>query len=192
MPYFKPRILLRCLVGMHDVYPGQPAFFSNEPDKLRPLYLAAFCGFNGLAKHLIITHAQDVNAKCGGFYPLHEVSIYGQIDTARILLENGAHVNVEGSGRFTPLHYASKFGHPKLTRLFLEHGANLNARTKWNDTPLYLASREGHLEIVRLLLNHGADVTIRGDEDLTPYQVATQLGHHDVAQLLSEHGAEGE
>jgi len=193
MPYFKPRILLQCVRDMYDVFPIQPSFFSREPDKVTPLFLAAFCGFNGLAKHLITTHAQDVNAKCGfDSSPLHGASINGQVDSARILLNNGAHVNAEDSNNRTPLHGASCFGQLMFARFLLEHGANLNARTKQNVTPLYMASSKGHLEIVRLFLNHGADVTIRGDEDLTPYQVATQREHHDVVQLLLEHGAERE
>ena len=193
MPYFKPRILLRCVEGMHDVYPIQPAFFSSEPDKLTPLFLAAFCGFNVLAKHLIITHPQEVNAKCGfDFSALHGASMNGQVDSARVLLENRADVNAEGANDYTPLHQACGFGHPKLARLLLEHGANLNARTDRKVTPLYLASEEGHLGTVQFLLDQGADVTIRGDGDLTPYQVATRCECHDVAQLLSEHGAERE
>ena len=193
MSYFKPRILVRCFTGKRgNVYPyNEPGFFSSEADKVTPLFLAAFCGFSGLAKHLIITHAPDVNAECGDrFSPLHGASFNGQLDSARILLDNGAHVNAEGYYEWTPLHYASHYGYLKFTQLLLEHGVNLNARTKNNHTPLYLASEVGHLAIVRLLLGHGADTAIRGDEGLTPYEAATQRGHHDVAQLLLGHSAE--
>jgi len=193
MPYFKPRILLRCVVGIFDVYPNQPSLLYHAPDRVTPLFLAAFYGFSGLAKHLIITHAPDVNAKCGdSFSPLHGASANGQVDSARILINNGAHVNAEGPDDWTPLHYASSFRQLMFAQFLLEHGANLNARAKRNVTPLYLASSRGYLEIVRLFLNHGADVTIRGGEDLTPYQVATQRERNDVAQLLLEHGAERE
>jgi len=189
MPYFKPRILLRCVQGMHDIYPIYSSSFSREPDKATPLYLAAICGFGGLAKRLITVHAQDVNAECGrGLSPLH-VAI-GQVDCARILLDNGAHVNAQESISWTPLHLASYDGHLKVARLLLERGADLNARTKAQDTPLCLASEGGHLEILRVLLDHGADVNVRGEGGLSPYQVATHRKHHDVAQLLLEHGAE--
>ena len=189
MPYFKPRILLRCFEGMLDVYPNQ--FFSYKPGTLTPLFLAAFCGFSGLAKHLIITHGLDVNAECGdSLTPLHGASINGQIDCARILLNNGAHVSAQDSYGWTPLHSASEHGHLKLAEFLLEQGASLNTRTKYLDTPLYMASEGGHVEIVRVLLDHGADVNTRGGGSLTPYQVATERGHHDVVQLLLEHGAE--
>jgi len=193
MPCFKPRILLQCLSGMRGVYPIQPLFFSHEPDKLSPLFLAAFCGFSGLAKHLIVTHAPDVNAECSdGFSPLHGASENGQLDSARILLDNGAHVNAKGYNDLTPLHYASMHGHPELAQLLLEQGANLNARGSFQDTPLHRASERGHLEVVRVLLDHGADANVRRDHGLTPYQVAAGRGHHDVAQLLLERCAERE
>jgi len=192
-PYFKPRILLRCVQGMRDVYPVQPVFFSGQPDEVTPLFLAAFCGFSGLANRLIITHAQDVNAECSdGRSPLHVTSNNGQVDSARVLLDNGADVNAKSYSDFTPLHYASCYGHLKLAHLLLERGANSNARTNYHDTTLSMASEGGHLEIVRVLLDHGADVTIQGPDGLTPYQIATQRQHRDIARLLLEHGAERE
>ena len=190
MPYFKPRILLRGTVDMYDV--NEPPLFSYEPDRVTPLYLAVFLDFSGLAKHLIITHALDVNAEIDRFSPLHEASCNGRVDSARVLLDNGAHVNTKGYNDWTPLHYASNYGHPKLAQLLLEQGANSNARNIEQETPLHRACDKGYLEIVQILLDHGADLNIRGDGSLTPYQVATQGGHHDVAQLLLEHGAEGE
>jgi len=186
-PHFRPRILLR---GVKEVYNPIPAFFSDKPDELTPLFLAAFCGLNRLVKHLIATHALDVNAECGDSWSvLLGASSSGQVDTARILLDHGADVNTSNCVDFTSLHYASADGQLKVTLLLLEHDANLNAEGINHQTPLYVASEEGRLEIVQLLLDHGADVTIPGN-GLTPYQVATQRGHHDVAQLLLEHGAE--
>jgi hypothetical protein len=121
MPYFKPQILLQCVRGMRDAYPQHPGFLSNEPDKETPLFLAAFCGFSGLAKHLIINHALDVNAECGDrFSPLHGASDNGLVDTAHTLLDNGANVNAKGYNDYTPLHYASHNGYPKLAQLLIK------------------------------------------------------------------------
>jgi len=185
-PHFRPRILLRSVRGVFSRY---PAFFGDNPHKLTPMFLAAFCGFSGLVNHLIVTHAPDVNAKCGSWPTLHGASSSGQVDSARVLLDHGADVNVVGWSDYTPLHYASCNGHLKVTQFLLEHDANLNAEGKNHQTPLFVASDEGRLEIVRLLLDHGADMTIQGF-GLTPYQIATQNGHHDVARMLLEHGVE--
>jgi len=195
MPYFKPRILLRSVEGMHDPRPFTPALFSDEPDKVTPLVLAAFCGFSGLAKHLIITHAPDVNAEYGaGLSPLYAASLSGQVDSARVLLDHGADVNAKATGYsdLTPFHCAVYQGHLDLTQFFLEQGANLNVRDSTQETPLYSALDRGHPEIARVLLDHGADPNVKRQGDSTPYQVATLRGYHDIAQLLLEHGAEGE
>ena len=190
MPHFKPRRLLRCLQGMHEVYPNQHSFSFGDLDRVTPLFLAAFCGFSGLVKHLIITHVLDVNADCGLLSsPLHGTSENGQVDSARILLDNGADVNARCYNDCTPLHLSSYHGYLKVTRLLLEQGARLDPRAANEHTPLCMASDKGHLEVVRLLLDHGADVNVRGFDSSTPYQLATQHGHDDVAQLLLGHGA---
>jgi len=188
MPYFKPRILLRCIQDIHHIY---PACFYDQSDNMTPLFLAAFCGFSGLAKHLIITHALDVNAGCvHDITPLHGASSSRQVDLARVLLDNGAHMNAQDSCNFTPLHYASSHGHLKVAHLLLERGANSKGRTNEQDTPLCKALQYGYLKMVRVLLDHRVDVTIQGRRGLTPYQIATENQHRDIAQLLSEHRAE--
>ena len=191
MPYFKSRILS---VGVEDMARADRYDFSfHEPNKVTPLFLAAFCGFNRLVKHLIIAHAPDVNAEgVDRFSALHGASRSGQVDSARILLDSGAHVDARNSFGNTPLHQASWFGHLKSAQLLLERGVDLNARADSQSTPLHMASNQGHLESVRLLLDHGADVNLHGIEGLTPYEVATQHGHYGVAQLLLEHAAERE
>ena len=186
-PHFRPRILLRG-VRIRSI---TPVFFGDNPDKLTPLFLAAFCGFSGLIKHLVVTHAPDVNEKNGdGWSPLPGALLSGQVDCARTLLDYGADINAVDRCDYTSLHYASYYDNLHVIRFLLEHGANLNAQTVNHETALHLALRRGHFEAVRLLLDHGADVTVQGMDGLTPYQVATQGGHHGVAQLLLEHRAE--
>ena len=151
---FRPRILLQGVMKLD--YPESVCF--SKPDDVIPLTLAAFCGFRGLVKHLIITHALNVNAQCvHGFSSLHEASANGHVDCALILLNHGANVNAQGPSDCTPLHYASRFGHLKVVQLLLEHHANINARTTSHETPLYKASAGRHGDIAKLLLEHGAE-----------------------------------
>ena len=191
---------LRAWIWMHDVEVkynihqfGHSTAKRPPPLPATPLYYAVFCGFSELAKWLITTHGEDVNAKCyDEKTPLHVASQEGHVDAVHVLLDHGAHVNSLDYLNWIPLHFASRMGNLKVVELLLEHKAILNARSDFDSSPVYMASQFGHLEVVRLLGDHGADVHLRGDIDLTPFQVATRWGHHDVAELLLEYGANRE
>ena len=188
--HFRPRILL---LGINYFHP-QFSKDGTTPGEVTPLCFAATCGFSVLASHLIMMHSSDVNAKFepDGLSPLHGASIYGHVDSARILIDHGANVNAREDDYWTPLHYACIWGHVTVAQLLLEHKAISNTRNDDNNTPLHMASEQGHLEIARLLLDHGADVAAQGSGGLTPYQKATRGGHDDIVKLLLEHGAERE
>jgi ankyrin repeat protein len=49
-----------------------------------------------------------------GWSALHEAACYGWYETAKILLEAGANVNMCGPGDETPLHDASSNSHKKV------------------------------------------------------------------------------
>jgi hypothetical protein len=183
---------LRTWIRIHNV---NNILDSNGIDKYPSieLHYAALCGFSGLAKHLIIAHALDVNTKAySGRTPLHEASTRGHADVAQVLLDYQADINTQNDRKWTPLHSASSQGHVKIMRLFLERGAALDEQNDYMDTPLGLASFWGELEAVRLLLAHGADMKIRDKAGSTPFQHATRRGNRDIAQLLLDHGAEVE
>ena len=151
---------------------------------------AMLCGFNWLAKNLILTHAESVNAEFGNHGTLlHAASYHGQVDLVHLLLEYNANVDARNNGNETPLHHAAR---AEVARLLLDHGALVDAQSGSHKTPLYQASELGHRDVVRVLLEHGADVRIRGEKDQTLFQVATSNGHVEAVRLLLEHGAEKE
>ena len=190
---------LRACIWMHNVeikyiYNLRYYFATEKPPPLpaTPLFYAAFCGFGELAKWLITTHSEDVNAKCyDDRTPLHVASQEGHVDVVHLLLDHGAQVNSQNCDEWMPLHYASAEGRPEVVQLLLEHEATLNARDVNGSSPVYTASRLGHLEVVRLLLSHGADVHFQGHGKTALYR-ATEGGYHDIVQLLLEHGAKRE
>jgi Ankyrin repeats (many copies) len=190
-PHFKTWISMPGALGYESKASSLPLF---SPVKVTPLYCAASCGFSGLVKHLIITHGEDVNAKCSNDRsPLHAASRNGHVDSARVLLDHGAHVDAQDLYHWTPFHFACYDGHLSLVQLLLEHEANLHTQDNHCQTPVFLASQSGRLEIVRLLLGYGADVSGKeGGQNSTAFRTATENGHKDVAQLLLEHGAERE
>ena len=155
------------------------------------LYYAALCGFSGLANYLIITHGENVYAKCGERgSPLHAASDTGNLDVVRLLLAHGVDINTESDDESTPLHLASLNGYVDVTRLLLQHNANLNARDDIEDAPLHNASIRGNTRVAQLLLEHGADINSRGCFNCTPLYRASENGHLELVQLLLGHGAD--
>ena len=160
------------------------------PPKLTPLFYAAYYGFGDLARRLIVTHNENVDARSiNKWTPLHAASERGHVGAVRVLLDHGADMRAQIHDGPTPLHLASRNGHPKVVQLLLERRAASNPNTRIDlNTPLCLASRLGHLEIVRLFLDHGAEVNIQNERNWSPYEEAKRYGQHDVLRLLGDHG----
>ena len=95
---------------------------------------------------------------------LMEASYRGYFDVAKLLVENGADVNLSATddgGSTNPLYYACQEGHTDLVRLLIDNKANVNkACTDNGRTPLYCASFEGYTDIARLLIDGMADVIL--------------------------------
>ncbi|CAF0933695.1 unnamed protein product [Adineta steineri] len=116
---------------------------------------------------------------------IHEAAVAGNIDILKLLIDNGANVNLKDSKNFRPIHYAAWQGRTESVFILLRCGANVNEQSLNGDTPLHLASQYGHLEIVQLLLFHHADPTLINRRSLTPIDLACEYGHiHVVNSLL--------
>jgi ankyrin repeat protein len=160
------------------------------PPKPTPLFYAAYYGFGDLARRLIVTHKENVDARSiNKWTPLHAASDRGHINAVRVLLDHGADINARIHDGPTLLRLASYDRNPEVVQLLLEISAALNPNTGSGlSRPLCLASRWGHLEVVRLLLDHGAEVNFQEEGNWSPYEVAKRHRQHDVARLLRDHG----
>ena len=83
----------------------------------------------------------------------------GDETAARSALEEGADIEVHGSGGMTPLVAATKANHVATARVLIEAGADVNAKDDIQDSAYLYAGARGHDEILRLTLEHGADLT---------------------------------
>jgi ankyrin repeat protein len=118
-----------------------------------------------------------------GFTALHYAAFFGQEETARLLLESGAEVNLvarNASIHVTPLHSAASGGHPAIVKLLLEHGADPNASQDGGFTPLHSAAANNDRESVEALLEAGADPSLANDDGQTP----ADLAGDDTRELL--------
>ena len=176
-----------------------------------PLYLAALCGFQDLVEHLIVKYPHQVNA-IGGCYvtPLVAALAGRHFQTAELLHQNGAHVNVHSKNGETALCSAAWYGDLEMVQLLLNLEADVNDRGFDNWTPIYNASRgpsswasHGSYnnpqllpDVARLLLERGADVNARiehrsdgNPEGNTPLHTAADRGRVEVAHVLLDCGA---
>ncbi len=94
-----------------------------------------------------------------GDKPLHSASLWDHGEIVKMLLSNGAEVDVKNHYGQQPLHYACVFRHKEVAKILLGAGADANAKDDDGHTPLGLASfPKGNpaKDIVELLLAKGA------------------------------------
>ena len=123
-------------------------------------------------------------AGSGGTTPLMHAALYGDVASARLLLDMDADLNARNDAGATALLWG--VDDLEITRLLLERGADPNARSVDGRTPLLVAAgRYGAGDIVKALLDRGA--TLKGQAVLIP---AAAAGDVTVLRLLLEHGAD--
>ena len=157
-----------------------------------PLHLAAINACDDVAE-LLISKEVDLEAKDKkGQTALHCTLLYdaeeGHRNITRMLIDNGADVNVASNTGYTPVHLVSANGYKDMLELLIISGANVNAKEKnggW--TPLHLAEKNRHEGIAELLIANGADINAsdnfgrtpliyaKGKSDITPTRYATQI-----------------
>ena len=150
---------------------------SSQSEKPNPLYYAAFCGFQDIAKHLAIKYPQHVNAIGGSYEAPLVAALRGKhLQVAGILLEHGGIVDVRGKAGETVLHKIIRLNEENTDAVLflLEHGADVNAQREDLSTPLHLAIVVGDLNVTRILLEHKADVNSQNDQGLAPLHLLTR------------------
>ena len=113
----------------------------------------------------------------------------GDLEMARLLLENGAPIKAQTDNGITALMFAAAEGHVEMARLLLENGAPIKAQTDNGITALMYAAAAGDLEMARLLLENGDPGNAQIDIGITALMFAAVEGHVEMARFLVENGA---
>ena len=124
--------------------------------------------------------------------PIHHAAIYGDADTAQLLLQRGVPVDCPTPDGRSPLLLAAIEGHLAVVRVLLEHGSQVNTVYFSAVTALSVAADQRHYEVVRALLEAGAQPDLIGSQKLTP--LVSCVFHNDLrgVVLLLQAGAEVE
>jgi uncharacterized protein len=122
-----------------------------------------------------------------GWAALHLAAAFGTPEAVRLLLENGAQVDVVSKNPQTnqPLHAALALGRNQETmELLLAAGADPNARQTGGFTPIFSAAAANRRDLAKILIAHGADPTIQNDFGQTAAGFARERNHTDLADRL--------
>ncbi|XP_069692913.1 uncharacterized protein [Periplaneta americana] len=120
----------------------------------------------------------------------HESILCEQLEVARILIDNGANVDMRDCEGNTALHLAAKEGKLQAVTFLLKNKSDFNLLNENRDTPLHVATRSGKLEVVQCLVESGASI-ISGDKDATgrtALHVAANQNNLDIVKYLYENG----
>lgn len=210
---------------------GVTAIASEEEAReevITPLYRAAF--YNDIDKVVsLIKRGADVNAKNKARSqryrnieiperletPLFAAVDSGTAEMVRVLLDNGAKVNVYAPLRGTPLNLAVGNGNPEIVRMLIDRGADVNAKVetcttslltddwtvsvKTKISPLHTLSiggyswdkRQDRIDIMKMLIKKGADVNMRDPvSGMTPLHCMARHRKPELMKVLMENGAD--
>lgn len=141
-------------------------------------------------ENLLRAGSNAVNSRGpGGSTPLMYAALYGDADSLRGLLKDGANPNLQNDAGATALMWAT--GDAEKTRLLLEGGANPNLRSGEGRTALMMAAgRFGSGMVVKALLEHDADPSALTPQGQSAVGAAALAGDEDVLRILTAGGAD--
>ena len=150
---------------------------------LNGLFVALNLGAFKVAKVLIQTKGMPIDDRNGNDEtPLMIASIKGYLETAKLLIEQGADVNKPG---WTPLHYAASKGNIEMIRLLIDEHAYIDAASPNGTTPLMMAAGYSKEPLAcKVLLEEGADPTLINDKDLSAMDFAAQEKQTESFELI--------
>jgi ankyrin repeat protein len=126
----------------------------SSADGWAPLHLAAAFG-GPQPTALLLAHGAHVHRFSRNAMhnqPLHAcIALSQDAATVRLLIAQGADVNMEQAGGYTPLHQAAAAGLVELTKILLEAGANPSRLCHQGKTPADYARDRQHEAVIQQL-----------------------------------------
>ena len=125
------------------------------------LHYAAHKGNIEMCK-LLCSLGANINSSVNGDTPLCEASTVGNLDTVKLLIENGATVDGVFSTITSPLMCAIIFGHNEIAEYLINKGADINRiHLNLHQTPLDLSVIWGNTKIEKILCDRKAKTTLQ-------------------------------
>jgi Ankyrin repeats (3 copies) len=100
-----------------------------------------------IKQHISIGTDLDAKEPMNGSSPLIVAALYGHTQAMKLLVENGASLDIQNNQGSTALHTATFICHPEAVALLLEQGANPEIKNNFGRTALEAVSGEWTSEI---------------------------------------------
>ncbi|XP_008216846.1 putative ankyrin repeat protein RF_0381 [Nasonia vitripennis] len=120
---------------------------------------------------------------------LHLAAKNGDIETAAMLIDQGANLHQKNKQGMTALHVAAENGYCGVLNLLLSRGSMVDELAAGNRTSLHIAAEQLCRQVVKELLNKGANVRIQDSAGNTPLHQAVMRLCLDSIELLVKNGA---
>ncbi len=138
------------------------------------------------ASDLLLIPGIDVNDQnnISRWTALHLAAYHGHTTLAKLLLDNGASVNIQSSWESTPLHVAAFNNRTTSVTLLLQHGADLTIQDDNGNIALHKAILGKSQECFKVLLKHNSPITLKNHNGDTALHVAVACNALPFVQLL--------
>ena len=158
----------------------------TDNDGWTPIWTAGRDGRTELVK-MFADAGANVNDQCGEskFTVLHTSASYPE--TIRVLLENGADINIVSEGFGTAFVHAIESNHSETLKLMLEMSEKPDLTLESTQQAVRNAVAWGYSEVVSLLLEAGVDVNIVDDENMSILSYAMTLNSSDTVRAILEY-----
>lgn len=135
-----------------------------------------------------IDEGVDVNGDYSKGHPLTYYCIRDNYDIVKLLIDNGANVNIGRGTAWNPLYAAARDASPEVVKLLLKNGADANILTKDGVSPIISAVHSDNAtQVLKLLIKAGADVNHVNKYGMTALKLAH--GDKEIEQILIKAGA---
>ena len=159
---------------------------------LERLFLQASKENNLKALERYIKKGVNVNIKDkrNGNTALINNSCYGNLEIAKLLIDNGATIDIQNEDKETALIQSVFYNNLNMVKYLVENGADVNIQNDVDDTALLYAAYKGYLDIVKYLLNNGANIDYADSENETALINSSFCGYFNIVKLLISYGAD--
>ena len=127
-----------------------------------------------------------INDSLEGKTPLIIAVGNSYIDTAKILIENGANINAVDIEGWSALSYAVNNGDIEIAKLLLENKAKIKDE-------LLIAIKspivESRIDIMKLLIDNKANINYTDENGFTPLNITIESGDMELTKFLITNGA---